>query len=154
MHHIIRPILSLCGYQLYPRPPLPRQQWGSSGDLPVDLQNIVSPQPADPRPTPSLCGEIFPSKGLEIYYPRQQYYMYLHICQDPTKITQGYVAGTYPGISRKMSPAVSGSTWGCTLDNTRYKIESLGKSLLSPFSGGARVTIDNHITKGLVLIRK
>ena len=42
-----------------------------------------------------------------------------------TKGARSYGAGTYTqGFTRKMSPAVPGSTRGCTLDITKYKIES------------------------------
>ena len=51
---------------------------------------------ADPEPTLCLCREIFPSKGLEIYYAGMSTY-----AGTLTKGTQGYGAGTYPGITRK-----------------------------------------------------
>ena len=44
--------------------------------------------------------------------------------------------GPNQGFTRKMSPAVLGSTRGCTLDITKYKVESPGKSPLSPICGG------------------
>ena len=51
---------------------------------------------ADPGPTPGLCVEIFLSKGREIYFPGMSTYAGTVI-----KGTQGYGAGTYPGIYKK-----------------------------------------------------
>ena len=45
----------------------------------------------------------------------------------------GYGAGSYLRTYKKNVPR---STQGCTLDITKYKIESPGKSRLSPGSGG------------------
>ena len=59
----------------------------------------------------------------------------LGICQDSDH-RRGIGRGPTRGFTRKMSPSVQGSTWGCTLDVTRYKIESQGKSPLSAGSGG------------------
>ena len=93
--------LVLWGYQLYPRPPLPGQQPGSSGDLPGDLKNIVSPQ---------TRGEIFPSKGPEIYYSAMSAYT-----GNLTKSARGYGAGIYPGIYKKNVPRSSGQYPGLYL---------------------------------------
>ena len=59
------------------------------------------------------------------------------ICRDSDQRHPGYGAGPYPGIYKKnVSPTVLHSTRGCSLDITKYKIESPGKSPLSPGSGG------------------
>ena len=114
--------------------PLPRQKQGLTRRF---TEYCV---PADTGPTLCLCREIFPSKGLEIYYAGMSTY-----AGTITKGTRGYGAGTYPGIYQKMSPAAPGT---CTLDITKYKIEFLGKSPLTPGSGEAVVTIDSLINCG------
>ena len=115
-----------------PGPPLPRQLWGSSGDLLGDLQNIVSPQ------TRGLCGEIFRSKQLEIFYPGMSAY-----AGTLTKGAQGYGAGTYPGIYKQNVPRSPGQTPGLYLGQSTN---------LNPWASpryppvvGAGVTIDSHI---------
>ena len=117
----------VCGYQLYPCPPptpwaIAGIQWGHTREF---TEYCV---PADPGPTPDLHGEIFPSIGLDIYFPGMSIY-----AGPLTKGARGYGAGTYPGIYKKYVPH---STRGCTLDITKHKIESPGKSPLSLGSGG------------------
>ena len=76
--------------------------------------------PADPGPTPGLCGEIFLSKGLvvEIYYPGMSTY-----AGTLTKDARGYGAGTYPGIYKKNVPRSPGQYPGLYLGH--HKVQNL-----------------------------
>ena len=110
-----------------PAPHYPGNSQDLAGTYPR-IYRILCPR--RPGPTLGLCGEIFLSKGSEIYYPGMSTYAGTLI-----KGARGYGAGTYRGIY-KNPPAVPGCTRSCTLDITKYKIESPGKSPLSPGSGG------------------
>ena len=114
---------------MYLGPPLPRQQPGRYGDLPGDLQNGVSPQ----------------TQGTLDF---MKYKIIIRVRYTSHQGAQGYGAGTYPDIFKKRnSPTALGSAWGCTLDTSKYKIKSPGKSQLSSGSGegGTRDTVDSHI---------
>ena len=56
------------------------------------------------------------------------------------------------GFTRKKSPAFPGSTWGCTLDITKYKIESPGKSPVSAGSGGLGLQLITALRQSVLYI--
>ena len=102
---------------------------GNSGDLPGDLQNIVSPQTLDLLR--AYAGRYFRQKGR-----KSTTLGFTHMLDSDQKAPVVMGRGPTRGFTRKMSPAVPGSTRGCTLDITKYKIESPGKSPLFLGSGG------------------
>ena len=104
-----------------------------AGTYPGDTGFTEYCVPADPGPTLGLSGEIFLSKGLEIYYPGMS-----TSAGTLTKGAQGYGAGIYPGIYKKNAPPPKywAVHWAVPGPITKYKIEYPGKSLLSLGSGG------------------
>ena len=96
---------------------------GNSGDLAgtyAGIYRILCPR--RPGTYPGLMrGDIFVKRAGNLLSRD----VHIYLGRGPTRV-----------FSRKMCPAVPGSTLGCTLDITKYKIESQGKSPLSPGSGG------------------
>ena len=68
----------------------------------------------------------------------------VRICRDSDKGAQVMGQGPTRGFTRKMYPAVPGSIQAVPWTSKKYKIESPGKSPLSPGSGG-QATIDSCI---------
>ena len=73
-----------------PAPLYPGSSQVLAGTYP-GIYRILCPPP-DAGPTLGLCGEIFPSKWADIYYPGMYAY-----AKTLTNGAQGYGAGTYPG---------------------------------------------------------
>ena len=110
-----------------PPPPQMGNRRAVAGTCLEIYRNVCSRRPST---TPDCTSDVTKCK---IKYPSEVY-----PCPRCPRLWAGW-RGPTQGLSRKPSPAVLGSlgsAQACTLDITKYKIKSLGKSPLSLGSGG------------------